>query len=93
MNTPTPETDSEAYKTWTEGNCGMGDEYADEVVDANFARKLERERNQLRKVCDELAFHLACTHKETGCQSQCATIAVLNNYNSLPHVIAQKGTQ
>jgi hypothetical protein len=39
----TPRTNANAYLTYTEGNCGMGPKYADEVVDADFARELERE--------------------------------------------------
>jgi hypothetical protein len=41
----TPVTDSKAHKVWSSGNYGMGDEYADEVVDAEDMRDMERERN------------------------------------------------
>lgn len=37
----TPITDAEEYKTWSEGNQGMGDEYAEYVVPSSLARQLE----------------------------------------------------
>lgn len=51
---PTPRTDKEAYKVWSEGNQGMGDDYAEEVVDADFARELEREVEELKSRIAEL---------------------------------------
>lgn len=48
MNTPTPETDAVA---WTETN------WANACVTADFARKLERERNDLRNAISGLCEH------------------------------------
>lgn len=52
--------------------------------------RLEISRNEWKKVAEErqlmmdrLAFDLACCHKETGCQSQCGTVALLNEYQTL----------
>lgn len=39
----TPRTDAAEYPVWSEANQGMGEEYAEQVVDAEFARDLERE--------------------------------------------------
>lgn len=39
----TPRTDAETRQVWSSGNYGMGDDYAEEVVDAKFAQRLERE--------------------------------------------------
>ena len=39
----TPRTDEEEDSMWSEGNQGMRDGYAEKIVSANFARKLERE--------------------------------------------------
>jgi len=52
-------------------------------------KKSDEERDQLRKVTDELARHLNI-HQETcpgPVDSFDASGAALNNYNSLPHVI------
>lgn len=50
----TPLTDAESTKVWSEGNQGLGDEYAEEVVSADFARKLEIYNTQLaREVADD----------------------------------------
>ena len=48
MNTPTPETDAVA---WTETN------WANACVTADFARKLERERNDLQNAMNGLCEH------------------------------------
>ncbi len=45
----TPLTDAESTKVWSEGNQGLGDEYAEEVVPTEFARSLERKIAQLEK--------------------------------------------
>ena len=47
MNTPTPETDAESFSTVYQG----------ELVYAAFARKLERERNDLRNAISGLCEH------------------------------------
>ena len=47
MNTPTPETDEQSFSTVYQGN----------LVYANFARKLERERNDLRNAISGLCEH------------------------------------
>jgi uncharacterized protein YmfQ (DUF2313 family) len=39
---PAPWTDAAARAVWSEGNQGMGDDYAEHVVDANDVRRLER---------------------------------------------------
>lgn len=39
----TPRTNDNVYTTYSEGNQGLGEEYAEYVVDADFARELERE--------------------------------------------------
>jgi len=58
MNSDTPRTDKEAYFT--------GESYAekDEVVDADFARELERENNRLRASIGAIHYH-AC-RKSSG---------------------------
>ena len=38
-----PRTDANVYTTYSEGNQGLGEEYAEYVVDVDFARELERE--------------------------------------------------
>lgn len=43
----TPLTDEEERLIYSEGNYGMGREYAEAVVDADFARRIERERAAL----------------------------------------------
>lgn len=109
MNAPTPETDvilthinGDIYSDEQfEKIKNLVSKLERERDEARVARDIQgkvaidviAERDQMRKIADELAFHLACTHKETGCQSQCSTVVVLNNYNSLPHVIAQKGNK
>ena len=39
---PTPLCDEQEYETWSEGNQGMGDDYAEHVVHADIARDLEQ---------------------------------------------------
>ena len=51
MNTPTPETDAESFSTVYQGN----------LVYADFARKLERERDNLQKTVDGLCEHFHIT--------------------------------
>lgn len=51
MNTPTPETDTESFSTVYQGN----------LVYADFARKLERERDNLQKTVDGLCEHFHIT--------------------------------
>lgn len=51
--TTTPRTDAEARKIWSEGNYGMGDDYVEEVVDADFARGLEEEIAKLESAARE----------------------------------------
>lgn len=66
--------------------------YVDEQLEP--ARKLERERDQIRKVCDELAeqYHHEMMsmfgHSDDCDCSRCEPMVVL--YNSLPHVIERK---
>lgn len=53
MPSDTPMTDAESIRVWSEGNQGLGDEYADEVVPAEFARCLERKIAKLeREIAD-----------------------------------------
>ena len=47
MNTPTPETDAESFSTVYQGN----------LVYADFARKLERERDELQNAISGLCEH------------------------------------
>lgn len=47
MNTPTPETDAESFSTVYQG----------ELVYADFARKLERERDELKNAINGLCEH------------------------------------
>jgi len=49
----------------------------------------EAERDQLRKVADELAKQLDRLHAENECFVQCAAKLALRDYNSLPHVKAR----
>lgn len=51
MNTPTPETDAESFSTVYQGN----------LVYADFAKKLERERDNLQKTVDGLCEHFHIT--------------------------------
>lgn len=41
----TPRTDEAMYPVWSHENYGMGEKYADHVVDVDFARDLERGLN------------------------------------------------
>ena len=52
MNTPL--TDAEEYQTWSSGNYGMGSEYAENVVDSDFARRLETDRHALLEALENL---------------------------------------
>lgn len=45
----TPLTDEQTYQVWSEGNQGLGDEYAENVVPAEFARGLEIQLKLLRE--------------------------------------------
>ncbi len=51
---PTPITDENKYKVWSEGNVGMGDEYAETVVPVEIARRLENLLVEAGKQRDEL---------------------------------------
>ena len=51
MNIPTPETDAESFSTVYQGN----------LVYADFAKKLERERDNLQKTVDGLCEHFHIT--------------------------------
>lgn len=50
-------------------------------------REIAAERDQLRKVADELATQLDVFHSESPCYRECPAKTAFNNYNSLPHVI------
>ena len=47
------------------------------------------ERDQLRKVADELAKCLQSTYQRSTTILQCASVFSLDGYNNLPHVIAR----
>lgn len=49
MLTQTPRTDAEERLIYSEDNEGIGCDYAERVVDASFARELEREIAELRE--------------------------------------------
>jgi hypothetical protein len=54
MNTETPRTDEAAVDVWRKSN-GERMETSSDKVDADFARKLERELNEAREYADKLA--------------------------------------
>ena len=76
MKTPTPETDAH-YATTKTAWPQQGD--------IDFARRIERERDQLRKVCDELeeVARCSCCSEYSYC-SKCGQ--VMAEYHQLPHV-------
>jgi hypothetical protein len=50
----TPITDANEYLVWSEGNLGMGDDYADHVVSAEIARELENKLVEMTTERDKL---------------------------------------
>lgn len=54
MNSKTPRTDAEEREIYSEGNCGMGKDYAEHVVDASFARQLEEELLKQQALASQL---------------------------------------
>ena len=80
MNDDTPETDA-VYKYWPSENA--------ELVDAEFARKLERERDEARMFwMEEVKFHNR-THSElvqTQCKVLDLTQAILNTLEENRHL-------
>lgn len=75
---------------WGQGEIDSAASFAEEN-DALIA-----ERDQLRKVCDELAKQLKpfaeCISTCGGQQLYPTTSTAISNYNSLPHVITKKET-
>jgi hypothetical protein len=57
MNTPV--CDEYAYDTWSEGNQGMGDDYAEHVIPLEIALKLETRLQQALKALKEEHKHRA----------------------------------
>jgi len=80
-NTPTPETDAELINGYRFSDAPDANRY----INADFARKLEAERDQLRKVCGELYEGIGCgCGGEYGLCNRCCEIGAA--YNQLPHV-------
>ena len=73
--TPTPETDAAKFKIISKLQSGTM-----EVVPVELSEKLERERDQLRKIGDELAEWM------TGNVRMVTRTTALINYENLPHV-------
>ena len=74
----TPETDAEERSEYD----NQGRPYDEGIVDADFARKLERERNALREQIRNSPWCAAC--KETDCcVSGDGTCAMIRKYLSL----------
>ena len=87
-NTPTPRTDAE-IEDWVLGLNHMADDHlccrATVLDTIELIKELRSERDQLRKVCDELANTVRDYDDAFFTKS-----SVMRNYSQLPHVIERK---
>ena len=90
----TPRTDEEEYQTWSEGNQGMGEEYAEHVAPSSLARQLERELHIATEAgfetARELAAMTAAKNKALEALKECEEVLNSNNLKpSLYKLIAE----
>lgn len=62
----TPRTDQHIQRIYSPGNHGMGDDYAEEVVEADFCKKLEEELNIAITALEFYALEENWKERDTG---------------------------